>query len=145
MAVFAPLITLTCIFGISLLIWVAFQDWGLVPVVAAKAVLYLASVITSLIFTYRGERIVKRLLRWYNKEWDYTGALWFLHPNRIRLYVYGVMAVAYVLGNMETFSGQVIIPFAWWTNYRDIMIETLITTVTFDALFMLWREQKKGE
>jgi hypothetical protein len=145
MAVIAPLLTLLFIFGLSLLIWVAFQDWGIVPMLAAKAVYYLALVVTSLAFMYCGDRIVKRILQWYNHEWDYAQPLQFLHPNRVRIYVYGVMAVAYVIANMEKFSSQILIPLSLWGNYRDILVEVLLTIVALDALFTLWQEQRRAE
>jgi hypothetical protein len=145
MFVAAPIITLFMVFGIAALSWAALQYVGILPPIAAKAFLYLILGITALSFTYGGDKLVALFLRMYDKQWDFSRLLRLLRPNRVRVYVYGVLAISYVIANIERFSGFSLVPIAFWHDYKDVLVEVLLTIGVFDAVLTIWRERHKDE
>jgi len=121
------------------------QALGILPIVADKAVSYLAFVIASIIFVNKGKNLVALLASIWpasERERQYSTLLTLLSPNLMRLYVYGILAVTYVIANVEKFSGVSFMWGQWWIDYKDVMLEVLLTVVTFDGLAVLWKEQK---
>jgi hypothetical protein len=96
-------------------------------------------------FTYGGDKLVALFLRIYRNQWDFSRFLRLLRPNRVRVYVYGMLAITYVIANIETFSGFSVIPIAFWRDYEDVLVEVLVTVGVFDAVLMIWRESTKDE
>jgi hypothetical protein len=138
----APFVTGLFIFGITYICIILLIALKVIPLISVEAVLYLSLVMTSIIFIYTGKQIVKMILRLNNKEWNYDKLLQLLTPNRIRVYIYGIALIAYVISNLEKFSDAPILPISWWGVHKDIAVEVLLTIGVFDALLAIWKERR---
>ena len=136
----APFLTSLFIFGITY-ICVVLVGSKVTPLISIKAALYLSLVITSILFIYTGKKLVTVVLRWYNKEWNFERLLQFLTPNRVRVYIYSFMLLAYIILNIDKFSGASIVPLNFWVAQKDVVVEVLLTIGVFDALLVIWKER----
>lgn len=140
----APVITLGLVMFTPIFVWSALQVLGVVPQVAERASLYLALVATSLVFAYWGDRLTAFvILRWLQRKEDYSKLFAALRPQLVRLYIYAMMAMAYLAANVEKFSGATFTSAHWWVAYKDVLVEVLLTFVAIDSVMDIRRELKR--
>ncbi|HYF78498.1 MAG TPA: hypothetical protein VD973_15275 [Symbiobacteriaceae bacterium] len=122
--------------------WRALELIGWAPVVSEKAYTYFSLVLASIVFTHWGGAITSKTTSKHRRE-QFPEVLALLRPKNIRVVVYGLMALAYVAANLEKFSGFWITNAAIWSNYKDVLVEVLLSYTAIDSVLGAWKERKE--
>lgn len=103
------------------------------------AIIYISSLVTMIIMSYKGEVIITLVDKTLNygvmnrNKYSIKIALFFYKRFNIRRRLYELSIVLYILTVMESFSNITFINFSLWTNYKMVSLETLLTFVAIDT------------
>jgi len=64
-------------------------------------------------------------------------------PSHLRALIYIGMAASYLIYNLEEFAGIQILAFTGWAEFREVIVETLLTFVAADSAIAAWRERNR--
>jgi hypothetical protein len=120
-----------------------FSSLHILPKISDKASLYFTFSFTFLLFTFWGRDITRFLINLLKVDVDKDRLYSLLQPAKVRIFVYGLMAVSYILANLEKFAAITIIPLAGWSVYKDVIVEILLTYVAIDSLIETWKDLKE--
>ena len=123
-------------------LWGVSQRLGWIPAGTEQGILYVLLVVWSVVFTYGGRSKVKIYFVVADRE-RYSTLFALLEPRMVRVYVYAIMAVTYILANVEKSSNITLPPLPFWTTYKEVLVEVLLTYVAIDSVLDEWRESKE--
>lgn len=102
---------------------------------------YLAYSMAAIILGYWSKTLGRLGVKWLAHkpdkplpESESKVRLLLAEPHVVRTALYFVMAIAYILSNVERFAGLTLFPWPWWAVYKDVLLEVLVTFVTIDAV-----------
>lgn len=103
------------------------------------AILYISSLATMIIMSYRGKKIISLVDKAFNygvtnrNRYSIKIALFFYKRLNIRRRLYELSIFLYILTVMEDFSDIIFLDFSLWINYKMVSLETLLTFVAIDT------------
>lgn len=138
------LVSFMLLYVIPVVGWKVMELLGWAPVVPEKAYTYAFLVLASVVFTHWGGTITFKTTSKKRRE-KFPNLFGLLHSKSIRVLIYGLMATAYVAANLEKFSGLTITNAEWWSKYKDVLVEVLLTYAAIDAVLVAWKERNEKE
>lgn len=135
---FVPLFTFLMITFLPVITIKTLETIDLIPLMAVKGMLYLSLVLATVVFVYWGNRLTLKFINLVissKKQQHFlrNKLACALQPRVVRMYAYGIMALAYITANIESFSQVIIIPWDAWATYKDVLVEVLLTFVIIDS------------
>ncbi|HYP38837.1 MAG TPA: hypothetical protein VEX13_00615 [Chloroflexia bacterium] len=149
------------VFVIPILVWYLILRFSSISEDSpqAKMLLYLILVADVLLFTYSVRWVAKKVLgrrftltkeiqvkfdKWSISIGNYDKLLNLLDPKLVSLYIYAILALTYMIFNIERFAGLTLFSsnkqdlISVWQVYRDVVLEVLLTYVAIDAALDKW-------
>ena len=140
----APFIALVLIVAIPVLVWFVLHTIGLIPLLEGAS--YITLTVSSVAFTLWGENITRFITpKYLRRKKDFSKLFSLMRPNLLRAYTYGIMALAYILANIEKFSNATLLRAPWWTTYKEVLVEILLTYVAVDSVLVAWRDHQESK
>jgi len=139
--VFGPAFALISVLVLPVVVWSGALRLGLVPQAYSTVALYLVAVAFSFSFANYGDRFFTYALRfWQLDKFKYPHPIRLLKPSLLRLYLYTVMAAAYLTATVENLAGVQLIACPSWAAYKTVVLEVLLTYVAIDSVLVAWRD-----
>jgi len=138
--VFALVMTSTLLALTIAIVLRILQIIGLLPVLNDDAATYALLVLVSVIATYPGSRLTKAFIKYTGLKVAHQDSLIrLLQPRYIRLFVYGSMTIVYFIASLERFAAATYIQWPFWMQYKQAVVEALITLVALDTAVAVFR------
>ena len=115
------------------------------PVLSSTASWYLIGTLAILVYSFFAQGATQRILCWViGPPLKLPWLTYLLRPSLMRVYVYALLALAYLLSTLENFSGVGMTRVMWWEQFRPVIVEILLTYVAIDGAFVAWRDHREA-
>ena len=123
----------------------------IIPTVATQGLTYAALLVAFLGVTFFGTTISRYIQRLpagsktrptADRSELPPGALAIAEPPSIRAMIYGLMALAYFVANLEGFGRLTLIRSETWSAYKAVLLEVLLSYVAIDEARAAWAHRR---
>jgi hypothetical protein len=141
----APFLAFSFLLAIPSLVWAILRRAGLIASSWDAASLYAMLSFSTVAFTIWGQRMTRFVIQdWLRRREDFSRLFLLMRPSLVRVYTYAILAIGYVLANVENLTGLELVPVDLWPAQKQILMEVLLTYVALDSLLVAWRDHRQG-